>query len=220
MADGSDGKPKPRVRMTSSQRREQLIAVARSLFASKGFDATTIEEIAACAKVSKPVVYEHFGSKETIYRVVVDQESKKFLDYVKNSLDAPQASSQELIERGTLAMLDYIDDWPEGFQIISRDQPLGSSAGSFASILANITSWTEGLLAEPFARHGYDPTFAALYAKALVGAVSMAGSWWLENRQLSKEQVAAHLMNLAWRGMGGLLRHPNLATRKIPATDD
>ena len=47
--------------MTSYQRREQLIEIGRSLFASKGFEAVSVEEIAATAKVSKPIVYEHFG---------------------------------------------------------------------------------------------------------------------------------------------------------------
>ena len=49
--------------MTSLQRREQLIEVGRSLFAAKGFEAVSVEEIAAHAKVSKPIVYEHFGGK-------------------------------------------------------------------------------------------------------------------------------------------------------------
>ena len=51
-------------RMTALQRREQLIRVGRALFASKGFEAVSVEEIAANAKVSKPIVYEHFGGKE------------------------------------------------------------------------------------------------------------------------------------------------------------
>ncbi len=63
-----------RTRMSAGERREQLIAVARSLFAEKGFDATSIEEVAARAKVSKPVVYEHFGGKEGLYAVIVDRE--------------------------------------------------------------------------------------------------------------------------------------------------
>lgn len=206
--------------MTSSQRREQLIEVARALFAAKGVDGTSVEEIAATAQVSKPVVYEHFGGKEGLYAVVVDRESRKFLEYVKRALDTPDAGSKELIERGTLGMLDYIDEWPDGFQIISRDQALGSSNESFASILSDITSWAEELLAEPFKRRGYDPTFAGLYAQALVGIVSMAGSWWMENRSISKEEVAANLLNLAWNGMGNLERHPQLMTRVIPPITD
>ena len=50
-----------RQRMTGKQRREQLISIGRSAFAEQGFDGTSVEDIAARAKVSKPVVYEHFG---------------------------------------------------------------------------------------------------------------------------------------------------------------
>lgn len=54
----------PRARMTGSERRQQLIEIAKSLFAERGYEGTSIEEIALRANVSKPVVYEHFGGKE------------------------------------------------------------------------------------------------------------------------------------------------------------
>jgi len=50
--------------MTGQERRQQLLDVGRRLFAERGFEGTSIEEIAAQAGVSKPVVYEHFGGKE------------------------------------------------------------------------------------------------------------------------------------------------------------
>ena len=58
-----------RQRMTGKQRREQLIAIGRSLFAERGFEGTSVEEIAMRAGVSKPVVYEHFGGKEGLYAI-------------------------------------------------------------------------------------------------------------------------------------------------------
>ena len=69
-----DSKRIPRSRMTAKARREQLLDVSRALFAEKGFEGTSVEEIAARATVSKPVVYEHFGGKEGIYAVIVDRE--------------------------------------------------------------------------------------------------------------------------------------------------
>ena len=74
-------KPKPvvRGRMSGAERRAQLIDVGRKLFAEKGFDGTSVEEIASKAGVSKPVVYEHFGGKEGLYAVVVDREMQRLL---------------------------------------------------------------------------------------------------------------------------------------------
>ncbi|HZX39625.1 MAG TPA: TetR/AcrR family transcriptional regulator, partial [Streptomyces sp.] len=94
--DGSTSKPdksRPsgtrrarRVRMTGAERREQLLDIGRTLFAEKGFEGTSVEEIAAKAGVSKPVVYEHFGGKEGLYAVVVDREMSALLDRITSSL--------------------------------------------------------------------------------------------------------------------------------------
>lgn len=76
----------PRVRMTGTQRREQLIEVGRSLFAERGYEAASVEEIAGRANVSKPVVYEHFGGKEGLYAVIVDREMSALLQMITSSL--------------------------------------------------------------------------------------------------------------------------------------
>ena len=202
--------------MTSTERREQLIDVSRNLFASHGFEGTSVEEIAASAQVSKPVVYEHFGGKEGLYAVVVDRESRRLHDTIRKALTDPTASPRQLIERGALALLDYIDAEPEGFRILARDSSVGSSGGSFASILSDIVVNVEDLLAVPFQRRGYDPDYAGLYAQALVGLVALAGQSWLEARQPAKEVVASHLVNLAWNGMSNLVREPTLIEREMP----
>ncbi|MGJ6980812.1 TetR/AcrR family transcriptional regulator [Aestuariimicrobium soli] len=196
--------------MSSSERREQLIDVSRGLFATHGFEGTSVEMIAQQAQVSKPVVYEHFGGKEGLYAVVVDRESRRLTEAIRSSLTKSGASSRELIERGAMALLDYIDSEPDGFQILARDSSVGSAAGTFASILSDIASKVEDLLAEPFERHGYDASFAGLYAQALVGLVAMVGQSWLDVREPSKEVVAAHLVNLAWNGMRNLEEEPML----------
>ena len=64
-----------RVRLSSAQRREQLLTIAREVFAERGFEGTSVEEIAARAGVSKPVVYEHFGGKDGAYQAVVEKET-------------------------------------------------------------------------------------------------------------------------------------------------
>ncbi|WP_203590032.1 TetR/AcrR family transcriptional regulator [Streptomyces sp. SID13031] len=197
--------------MTSAERREQLIVIARGLFAEKGYEATSVEEIAARAEVSKPVVYEHFGGKEGLYAVVVDREVRKLLDTVTASLTAGRA--HELVEQAALALLDYIESSSDGFRILVRDSPVGSSTGSFISILSDVGTRVEHILAEEFKRRGLDPKFAPMYAQMLVGMVALTGQWWLDVRRPKKPDVAAHLVNLAWNGLSGLEAKPTLSTR-------
>ncbi len=202
-------KSPPRRRMTSTERREQLIGIGRALFAEKGIDATTVEEIAAKAEVSKPVVYEHFGGKEGLYAVVVDRETIRLLEAIRSSLTTGR-SSRAVLELAALALLDYIDDHSDGFRILVRDAPLGTGSGSYASILSDIASQVEHLLAEAFEHRNLDARLAPMYAQMLVGMIAFTGQWWLDNRKPRKPEVAAHLVNLAWNGLQHLESKPRL----------
>ncbi len=197
--------------MTSAERREQLIEIARALFAERGFEGTSIEEVAARAEVSKPIVYEHFGGKEGLYAVVVDREVQQLLTMMRSSLTA--GHPRELLEQAAFALLDYIEQSSDGFRILVRDSPIGSETGSFVSIIGDIASRVEHILAEEFLGRGFDAKYAPLYAQMLVGMVGTAGQWWLDTRHPSKQEVAAHLVNLAWHGLSGIDKDPQLRTR-------
>lgn len=196
-----------RTRMSASERREQLIDVARGLFAQKGFDATSIEEVAARAKVSKPVVYEHFGGKEGLYAVIVDRELTAIASTVTEALGSTSSASLT-VERAALALLTYIESSPDGFRILSSGNDRAS--GTYSTLLADVAIEVSGLLASRFSAHGLDPRTAPLYAQMLVGIVAMPAQWWLENRTMSKEEVAAHMVNLAWNGLRAIDPRPAL----------
>jgi AcrR family transcriptional regulator len=196
-------------RMTGKQRREQLIIVGRKLFANKGFEGTTVEEIAAKANVSKPVIYEHFGGKEGLYAVVVDREIAALLDAITGALSA-DVNSRQTLERAAGALLDYIETSTDGFRILVRDSPAGQSTGSFASLISDVASQVEHILAAEFKRRKLDPKTAPLYAQMLVGMVALTGQWWLDSPKMKKADVTAHLVNLAWNGLANLENKPRL----------
>jgi AcrR family transcriptional regulator len=201
-----------RGRMTAAERREQLVDISRGLFAERGFDGTSIEEIAARAGVSKPVVYEHFGGKEGLYAVVVDREVRRLLGMMQDSLKAEHP--RVLLEQAAFALLDYIEQAPDGFRILVRDSPIGSATGSFVSIIGDIASRVEYILAGEFKARGFDEKVAPLYAQMLVGMVGTTGQWWLDTRKPEKNVVAEHLVNLAWNGLAGMERDPHLRTQR------
>ena len=197
-------------RMTGKQRRAQLIDVGRRLFAEKGLDGTSVEEIAAKAGVSKPVVYEHFGGKEGLYAVVVDREMQRLLDGVTGALTGGHA--RELLEQAAIALLTYIENNADGFRILVRDSGVGSSTGTFASLISDIAGQVEYVLAAEFRNRGFEPKLAPMYSQMLVGMVALTGQWWLDARKPKKADVAAHLVNLAWHGLSGLEVKPQLVT--------
>jgi AcrR family transcriptional regulator len=203
-----DGRRPRRVRMTGKERREQLVDIGRALFAERGFEGTSVEEIAHTAGVSKPVVYEHFGGKEGLYAVVVDREMRMLLDMVTSALTG--GHPRELLEQAAFALLDYIERSTDGFRILVRDSPVAQSTGTFASLISDIATQVEDILGLEFQQRGFDPKLAPMYAQALVGMVALTGQWWLDVRRPKKAEVAAHLVNLAWNGLSGLEPRPRL----------
>lgn len=198
----------PRARMTAQQRRSQLIEIARGLFAEKGFEGTSVEEIASRANVSKPVVYEHFGGKEGLYAVVVDREMETLLAAIESSLSNNR--SRYRVQQVALALLTYMEERTEGFRILVRDSPIDAKSGSYSSLLNDAISQVEHILGSDFERRGKDSRLANLYAQALVGMVSQTAQWWLDVREPPKEVVAAHLVNLCWNGLMHLEADPQL----------
>ncbi|MEX1177657.1 MAG: TetR/AcrR family transcriptional regulator [Nitriliruptor sp.] len=191
-----------RVRMTAQERREQLVGVARSVFAERGYEATSVEEIAERAGVSKPVVYQHFGGKEGIYAVVVDREVRQLTESIKRCFDAARP---RLVAVGAAdAFLTYIEDHEEGFRVLVRDAPTPISQGSFATVIADVAARCEQFLVAEFGDRGFDAATAPMYARMLVGAVALVGEWWLDEREPPREVVAAHLVNLMWNGLSHL----------------
>jgi len=197
--------------MTAAERREQLISIARHAFAERGYDGVSVEEIAARAAVSKPVVYEHFGGKEGLYAVVVDREVQQLLGTMREALTA--TSQRMLLEQATFALLDYVESSSDGFRILVRDSPPGSGTGTYVSIISDTVTRVEGILGDQFAARGFDPKVAPLYAQMLVGMVGTTGQWWLDARTPDKDVVAAHLVNLAWNGLANLEQNPELRGR-------
>ncbi len=205
-----------RVRMTRAQRRRQLLDIGRELFAQRGFEATSVEELAAHADVSKPVVYGHFGGKEGLYGAVVDREMQALLGRFESALSAP-GHPRGMLESAALVLLDYIEEDTEGFRVLTRDAPGTSGGASFSSLIGEVARKVEHILGREFDARGYDPGLAELYSQALVGMVALVGQWWLDNRTLDKHDVAAHLVNLSYNGLAHLDPRPGLPASR-PAT--
>ena len=197
MADGT------RTRLTGVERRNQLVQVGRAVFAEKGYEGTSVEEIAERAKISKPIVYEHFGGKEGLYAVIVDREMEYVIGQISAAIDAE--TPREMIEGAALAFMRYVEERPDGFAVLRKDSPTTSG---LANLLAEVAERVGNVLRTQFKSAGYDPKAAPLYAQALIGMVTFVGQWREENPKMSAEEAASHISALAWMGLRHLPRRP------------
>jgi hypothetical protein len=119
-----------------------------------------------------------------------------------------------LLEQATLALLTYVEDETDGFRLLVRESPVPlTDSDGYATITSDVDRPVEHILDREFASRGFRTTLAALYSQTLVGSVALVGQWWLDARELDRDDVAAHLVNLAWNGLSSLKTDPSLRLR-------
>jgi AcrR family transcriptional regulator len=196
-----------RKKLTAAARRSQLIEVGRAAFAEGGYEGTSVELIAEQAKVSKPIIYEHFGGKEGLYAVIVDREVEYVVQKISEAIGS--GSPRQRLEQAALAFLTYVKERPDGFAVLAKDSPISAGRGNLSSLLSDVAGRVSRVFAVAFKEAGYETKTAPIYAHALVGMVTFVGQWWTEaHRPPSIEKVASHLVGLAWMGLRHLPDEP------------
>ena len=192
-----------RPRLSAGERRNQLVEVGRKTFAEKGYDATSVEEIAERAKISKPLIYEHFGGKEGLYAVIVDREMEYVISRIAAAIS--EGTPRQRLEGAVMAFLLCVQDRPDGFAVLQRDSPTNTG---MANLLADVGDQVSNVFAAEFKKAGYDRRAAPLYAQAIIGMVAFVAQWWQENPKMDVEEVGAHVVAMIWLGLRDLPKHP------------
>jgi len=86
----------PARRLPAGERRQQLFAVALELFADRGYRATTMDDIAEAAGVTKPLVYQHFSSKRALYLELVESVSTELLGAIAEAAARADGPRQQV----------------------------------------------------------------------------------------------------------------------------
>ncbi len=198
--------------MTHADRRAQLIEVGRSVFAKHGYDATTMEEIARTAEVSKPIVYEHFRGKEGLYAVIVDREMEALLQRIVRAIS--EGTGRARYEQAVLAFMTYVESQPDGFAVLTQDAPVAMTGRGMRSVISHLGERVGGVFEEQLREAGFDPRAAPIYAHALIGMVVHSGEWWWSEKEaFTKEEVASQVAALGWMGLRHLPSDPQQIRR-------
>lgn len=203
-------------RLTAAERRLQLMAVARSVFATKGYESTAIEEVAMQAGVSKPIVYEHFGSKEGLYAAVVEREMDRLVSDVNEGIS--HGTPKQRFEAAVIAFMTYAQNEPAGFAVLTRDSPLANARRGLTRVIDDLALRIGEIFRVEFAAAGYDQESGPIYANALLGMVTQVGQWWAaEDNGFSLDHVVKHLTDIGWTGLRGLRRLPRSQRQRMIA---
>jgi AcrR family transcriptional regulator len=178
-------------------REPQILDVAGRVFASRGYHAASMDEIAAGADVTKPLIYSYFGSKEGLYLAYIERSGRELLDRMRTATE-PTASPLERLQTGIVEFFRFVGERRDGWQVLYSEAAArgGPLAEEVATLRAAIARMITRLLMETIPDQGAsDETTAALdaVAHAIVGAGESLANRSLTNPELPPEE-AAHLL--------------------------
>jgi AcrR family transcriptional regulator len=196
-------------RLTAGERRAQLIAVALELFARRGYRATTMDDIAEAAGVTKPLVYQHFSSKRALYLELVDSIAHELLIAVRSAVMQAEGPRQQ-VERGFAAYFGLVITREAEFRLLygrdhADDEELGRALRTVEDAMAAAI--------EPLIDAGLDDDHRRLLAYAVVGMAEGASRRFMEQRptrgavEEEAPRLAQRIADLAWAGLRSV--HPD-----------
>lgn len=190
------------VRLPKRKRREQLLTVAREVFASNGYHATAMDEIAERAGVSKPVLYQHFPGKLELYVALLNTHVDELNAAIRHALDSTTDNKQR-VQNAVGVYFDFVNNATGSYRMIFESDLRGEPAVEAAVERAtadNVTAITETITADA----GLPQDKARLLASGLVGLSQVSARYWLDNpTSVSRDDAVALIASLAWRGIGG-----------------
>jgi AcrR family transcriptional regulator len=198
-------------RLPADRRREQLLDVALTLFAERGFNATTMDDTAEAAGVTKPLLYQHFDSKRALYLELVDSVATSMLEAIGKAVAAADGPRQQ-VEGGFAAYFQLVVTHPEAFNLlfgsnVPNDPELSRAVRSVQDTIAEAI--------DPLIDAGLGEDHRRLLAYAMVGMAEGASHHFLATRNPveqgteddESDRLARRLADLAWAGLRSV--HPD-----------
>lgn len=166
-----------------------------------------MDEIAAAAGITKPVLYRHFTDKADLYLAVSDRATTVLMETLTPAIEAPEGTAvRERIRRIVDAYLLTVESNPNLYRfMVNRSFARLDTDRVFAneSLIATVLARR---LAEHLAALGMDATAAEPYAHSVVGGVQAAGAWWLDRQSMSRSMLCDHLTEMLWYTVDGMTR--------------
>ena len=191
------------VRLPAARRRRQLLDVALERFAANGFHRTSMEEIADAAGVTKPVLYQHFGSKRELYLEMLDDVGRRLMELIAGAV-AGAAGPRAQVEAGFAAYFQFVADHQSAFNLL-----FGSGARrdeEFADAVRKVENTIAESIA-PLIEAEIDADHRRILAHGLVGLAEGTGRHWVANGlDLDPTKVARRIAELAWGGLRSVHR--------------
>ncbi|HXM57540.1 MAG TPA: TetR/AcrR family transcriptional regulator [Candidatus Dormibacteraeota bacterium] len=191
-------------------RETQMLEVAGRVFAARGFHEASMDEIAEAADISKPMLYNYFGSKEGLYFAYVDLSYREIVAAIDEAVAAAARAGEgpaQQLRTGVRAYYRYVGEHQDAFRVLFREMgdPGGQLAPQRHRLSRRVAAAIEAILSDL----GSAPRMRTdALAEAFLGSARSLADWWLDNPDVPSDTVADQLMDLMLAGLRGLGAEP------------
>jgi AcrR family transcriptional regulator len=186
-----------RSRLPRAEREQQVLDIAHARFAADGFAAVTMDDVAAAAGVTKPLLYAYFGNKERLYLACMQRAADAMLTTVGSAIAGADGPADAL-RRGLRAFFAFVDGDRDAWRVLfDETQPAGGElargVADYRNRLLALVSQTQLALIPPAGRDRAATEVEAL-SNALLGASESLARWWLRTPGAMPAADAAELL--------------------------
>jgi len=200
-------------------RRSQLMMSALEVFTEKGFHQASMDDIAERAGVSKPILYQHFASKQVLYLGILEERVDVIVEQISNSIDSTEGNRNRL-EAAISCYFRLIADADLGYRLIfESDFTMNSDVRALVEDVVAQVSRTVG--AEVAKQTGMSVGEANILAGGLCGMAQAAAWRWLRlGRPIAMEKAVAQTLDLAWNGLSSVATTSSSLTADVLHLED
>jgi AcrR family transcriptional regulator len=197
--------PKRR-RLSADERRALILEAARDIFAARGYHASSLDDIAQAAGVSKALIYEHFPSKKDLHVSLLEANVAELFSRLAADAAPEGGPGDERLRRGVDAFLRFVEERRGAWRMLFRD----ATDPEVAEALQLVQRQATALIAELIAAEPAAPGTGTeeerrrsieVIAQLLTGAVQALANWWHDHPEVPREVLVERVMDFAWLGL-------------------
>ncbi|MFZ4584327.1 MAG: TetR/AcrR family transcriptional regulator [Acidimicrobiia bacterium] len=189
------------VRLPAEQRRRQLLDVGLQVFAERGFHATSMDDVALAAGVTKPVLYQHFPNKRGMYLTLLEDVGYQLLTEL-GAATSQAKHPHDQVEAGFLAYFRYVHRNRAGFRLLFGASVRNDS--EFAEVADQTVADAAAAISGLIEIDGPEAQRLAL-AHALIGVAESTARWALSrDEDFDPRQLALWVAQMVWYGLRGV----------------
>jgi AcrR family transcriptional regulator len=202
-------------RLPRALREQQMLDAAVAVFSARGFHAASMDEVAARAGISKPMVYAYLGTKEELFVACLHREGTRLMEAIASSVTCADGSPivdlppDQQLWHGLRAFFGFVAANRDGWSVLYRQAraqaPFADELHRMRERMADVVT---GMLSRLIEQNGRaaPPREVVSMAYALVGASESLADCLVDHPEEGPESTATRLMNMVWLGAGALLR--------------